>query len=161
MREINFSLYFIHMTKTAWFGVGVFIIAAIAGVILFLIPAPTKAPTTDSGNISEKADLIVVDSLSAGDQIASPLVVTGKARGTWYFEATFPIEVQDASGNVIGQGYAQAQGEWMTNDFVPFQSITLTFAPQPAGSSGTLVLRKDNPSALPENDDSLIIPIVF
>lgn len=149
------------MTKTAWFGIGVFIIAVIAGLVLFILPAPTQAPTEDLGNASAKADLIVVEVLSAGAQISSPLVVKGQARGPWYFEASFPIEIWDASQNVIAQGYAQAQSEWMTTDFVPFESIPLTFAPQPAGSTGMLVLKKDNPSALPENDDSLIIPIVF
>lgn len=112
-------------------------------------PAPAGIP-----------NLITVDSPDPGDRITSPLTITGEARGTWYFEASFPVELRDASGAVIAQHYAEAQGEWMTENFVPFRS-TLSFPAQPAGSQGTLILRKDNPSGLPENDNSVSIPIVF
>ena len=115
----------------------------------------------DIGNANEKADLIIADFPRPGDAISSPLVARGQARGNWYFEASFPVEVLDANGNRIGQGYAQAQGEWMTTDFVPFRSIEVSFPKQPAGSKGTVVLHKDNPSGLPEHDDQLTIPVTF
>ncbi len=54
---------------------------------------------------------------------------------------------------------AQALGEWMTEDFVPF-SASLRFA-VPSTPKGKLVLEKDNPSGLPENADELIIPVYF
>ena len=91
--------------------------------------------------------------------VTSPLTVTGEARGTWYFEASFPVELFDANGLMLAQVPAQAQGEWMTTDFVPF-SVTLTFS-VPTTKTGTLVLKKDNPSGLPEFDDELRIPVVF
>ncbi|MEK7513216.1 MAG: hypothetical protein AAB601_03375, partial [Patescibacteria group bacterium] len=65
-----------------------------------------------------------------------------------------------ADGNVIAGHYATAEGEWMTEDFVPFTS-TLEFPPQPPGAVGVLVLKKDNPSGLPEHDDELRIPVRF
>lgn len=105
-------------------------------------------------------NLITVTSPTSGQQISSPLTITGEARGTWYFEASFPLELRDASGAVIAQHYAEAQADWMTENFVPFRS-TLSFPAQPAGSQGTLILRKDNPSGLPENDNSVSIPVVF
>jgi hypothetical protein len=92
-------------------------------------------------------------------KVASPLTVTGEARGNWYFEASFPVKLLDANGNEIVVSYAQAQGEWMTEDFVPFMS-TLTFA-APSTPTGTLVLQKDNPSGLPENDNSVSVPVTF
>jgi hypothetical protein len=114
----------------------------------------------DIGNELAKMDLITIDSPRPTATVSSPLTITGKARGTWYFEASFPIELQDSSGKVIAQHYAEAQGEWMTENFVPFKA-TLTYPAQPTGSRGKLILRKDNPSGLSQNDDSLIIPIVF
>ena len=147
--------------------IGLFIIILLAAVVLILLPPnQAQAPVvenggTDMGNAAEKQDLIRATTPQPGSQITSPLTVSGEARGTWYFEASFPIEIQDAQGNVIGQGYAQAQGEWMTTDFVAFQSIPITFTAEPTGSAGTLVLKKDNPSGLPENDDQLLIPVVF
>jgi len=43
---------------------------------------------------------------------------------------------------------------------VPF-TATLTFTKPPYENSGTLILKKDNPSGLPQNDAALEIPIVF
>ena len=151
--------------------IGLFIVILVAAAVLILLPAnKANAPVIGDGDIGlpaqadnaiEKQDLIRATTPQPGSQITSPLTVSGEARGTWYFEASFPIEIQDAQGNVIGQGYAQAQGEWMTTDFVAFQSIPITFTAEPTGSAGTLVLKKDNPSGLPENEDQLLIPVVF
>jgi len=94
-----------------------------------------------------------------GEVITSPLTVKGEARGTWYFEASFPVKILDASGNVLGVVPAQAKSDWMTNEFVPFE-VTLSFI-TPATIMGTLVLEKDNPSGLPQFADSVSIPIRF
>jgi len=120
---------------------------------------PAPAPVLDPHGPEAKADLIVVDSPKPGDLVASPLTVTGKARGSWYFEASFPVQLLDADGNVLASGPAQAQNDWMTTDFVPFK-ITLTFTP-PGTVGGTLVLKKDNPSGLPEHEDELRLPVRF
>jgi hypothetical protein len=104
-------------------------------------------------------DMIRVATPQPNQTVKSPLVVSGEARGTWYFEASFPVKLLDANGNILAQAPAQAQGEWMTAEFVPF-SVTLTF-PNPTTATGTLVLEKDNPSGLPEYDDSRSIPIRF
>ena len=142
-----------------WLLGGATLLIIIAAVALFVIPA--KAPTTEPPTPATKDDLIRVDAPLTGTRVASPLVATGAARGTWYFEASFPIELRDAGANVIAEGYAQAQSDWMTENYVPFVSIPLVFPPQSAGSTGVLVVRKDNPSGLPEHDNSLQIPVVF
>jgi len=91
--------------------------------------------------------------------VTSPLLVTGNARGTWYFEASFPVRLLDGNGNEIAITLAQAQGDWMTEDYVPYLAV-LTFT-TPATSTGMLILQKDNPSGLPENEASLQIPVMF
>lgn len=129
----------------------------------FVDLAPEKVvetPPVDVGNAQEKKDLIRVNSVAANDTVESPLTITGEARGTWYFEASFPVELLDADDNVLAQGVAQAQSDWMTEDFVPF-TITLSFTPPASGTTGTLVLRKDNPSGDPSRDDALLIPVQF
>jgi opacity protein-like surface antigen len=113
----------------------------------------------DIGNELEKLDLIRIDSPRPNAVISSPLEIRGKARGTWYFEADFPIRLLDAEGNEIAVAIAQAQGDWMTEEFVPFQA-SLTFT-APGTPGGVLVLQKDNPSGLPENDDELVVPVLF
>ena len=121
------------------------------------LPSSTSTTVTDSAEL--KKDLIVVANLKAGQKIKSPFTVQGKARGNWYFEAFFPYELRDASGTLLAQGPVQASGDWMTTNFVPF-SLVLTF-PTPTTTSGTLTLKKDNPSGLPANDDQLVIPVQF
>lgn len=91
--------------------------------------------------------------------VTSPLAVSGRARGTWYFEASFPVRLLDGNGVELAVVPAQAQGDWMTEDFVPF-SATLNFS-QPATPTGTLVLEKDNPSGLPEHAAQMMVPVRF
>lgn len=112
------------------------------------------------GNEIEKSDLIFLDSPRPNQTVKSPLVVKGQARGFWFFEADFPVELADRDGLVIGQGIAIAQGEWMTEEFVPF-AAEIVFEVPKNKKNGTLILRKDNPSGLPENDDALEIPVLF
>ena len=98
-------------------------------------------------------------SVSAKEQISSPLNLTGEARGTWFFEASLPVAIYDANGLQIALEPAQAQSDWMTTGFVPF-SVTLTFAPA-ATSTGELVIMADNPSGEPQNDKEFRVPIKF
>lgn len=116
------------------------------------------------GNISGKKDLIRVTSPLANAEVSSPVTITGEARGTWYFEASFPVMLTDWDGKIIAQGIAQAQGDWMTTNFVPFKA-TLTFKKSDVvgkySNKGTLILKKDNPSGLPEKDDALEIPVLL
>lgn len=91
--------------------------------------------------------------------ITSPLDIQGEARGTWYFEASFPVKLLDNNGNEIALSVASAQGDWMTENFVPFK-LNLVFS-KPDTETGTLVLIKDNPSGLPQNDAQVSFPIRF
>lgn len=91
--------------------------------------------------------------------VTSPLVVKGEARGNWFFEASFPIRLFDGEGNEIASAIAQAEADWMTTEFVPFEA-TLTFT-LPTTSIGTLVLEKDNPSGLSENNEKIYVPVKF
>jgi hypothetical protein len=86
-------------------------------------------------------------------------LVTGKARGTWYFEASFPVEILDKNGRVLTSGPAQALSDWMTTDFVSF-SATMTVPTSYIGKA-TVVLKKGNPSGLPEYDAFISFPITI
>ncbi|MBI1984547.1 MAG: GerMN domain-containing protein [Candidatus Wildermuthbacteria bacterium] len=117
------------------------------------------ASKTEKESSSLKADLIQVSNIQPNQTIESPLFVQGKARGSWFFEASFPVKLFDSNGFLLGIQPAQALGDWMTRDFVPF-SVSFPFA-VPSALEGTLVLKKDNPSGLPEHDDELPISVVF
>ena len=105
---------------------------------------------------------IHVTSPREGDTITSPVTITGTARGSWFFEASFPISIVNWDGLIIGEGIATAQGDWMTADFVPFTAtIAYTVDPQTPYNRGAVILKKDNPSGLPEHDASTEIPVIF
>ena len=67
--------------------------------------------TEDIGNALELMDFIRLDKPYANQVIFSPLIIEGKARGTWYFEADFPIRLYDANDVEIAVGFGTAQGE--------------------------------------------------
>jgi hypothetical protein len=105
---------------------------------------------------------ITVSSPRPFENVSSPLTITGSARGTWYFEGTFPIVVVDWNGRIIGEGYATAQDDWMTDAYVPFKATAeLYISPETPYGDGRIIFRKDNPSGLFEYDDAYELPIFF
>lgn len=113
----------------------------------------------DIGNELEKQDLIRLNKPRPNRLIKSPLKIEGEARGFWFFEADFPVRLLDANDRELGVAIAKTSLEWMTEDFVSFET-TLEFQ-TPTTKKGTLILEKDNPSGLPENADQLRIPVHF
>jgi len=123
--------------------------------------------TEHVGNIVEKSDLIRISTPQPNTVLTSPFTITGEARGVWFFEASFPVLLTDWDGRIIAEGYAQVKGDpldskasWMTEEFIPFET-EMTFSKPAYGERGTLILKKDNPSGLPEHDDALEIPVFF
>ena len=138
-------------------------IIALALILLgvYVYKNDTLVAETKTVEVGDKSNLIVVTIPEGGRAITSPLTVGGQARGNWYFEGTFPIDVLAADGSVIGKGLATAQGEWMTEEFVPFTGSITSTAPREGMKSGIVLFKKDNPSGLPENEDSLAVPVQF
>ncbi len=133
------------------------------------VPSAEK-PTTDCGeanvNTTTDADTgrvleqkVYLTSPTEGGEISSPLLITGQAQGTWFFEATMPVKLLDAEGNVLAQSYVTADGDWMTEDFIEFAG-TLEFTAEP-GIEATLVIAKDNPSDFPEYDDQVEYAVII
>lgn len=116
---------------------------------------PTQTQTQTENTQSAVRNVNILEN----SLITSPLHVTGEALGTYYFEASFPVKVYDAHGTLLGSVPAQAQSDWMTTGFVPFVA-DVAFSTSTT-ATGTLVLQKDNPSGLPENDAQLVIPVRF
>lgn len=125
-----------------------------------------QATTTTTEIIYQNAssDLIRVELPSPDAVTGKEFSVIGEARGFWFFEASFPVQVLDKDGKVLATAIAEAQpdpvtGEinWMTENFVPFKADLKV--PESYIGRATLILKKDNPSGLPENDASISFPI--
>jgi len=133
-------------------------------------------------------DLVRGLNISNGQKIADGFVLKGEARGTWFFEGSFPWRLVAVGGKggdgnngamprcasqsglpcgqdgaetelLLGNGIATAQAEWMTEKWVPFEAV-LEFDARGA-TAGRLILQKDNPAGLAENEDSLEIEVGF
>lgn len=113
----------------------------------------------EKGDSPQGNQNIIIDSPVAGEVIKSPLKITGKARGPWYFEASFPVRLVDAAGKEIAIAVAQAKGEWMTENFVEFE-VVMPFS-NAETDTGKLIFEKDNPSGLPQFADSFTLPVRF
>ncbi|MFH1430119.1 MAG: Gmad2 immunoglobulin-like domain-containing protein [Candidatus Uhrbacteria bacterium] len=132
---------------------------AIAVVRYGASQALDQAGNTESGPVVwPVADWIHV-SEPQGGVVENPIMVRGEARGSWFFEATFPITVENIDGDVLASHFGTALGEWMTDDFVQFDATLDVFVPEV--TEAMLVLHRDNPSGLPEYDAELRIPITI
>jgi hypothetical protein len=151
------------MNRTLTFSAVALLLLVGAGCAEVPVRAPVvqKMPTATAPVAASRThdDFIRVTNPTADQLVVSPLAVTGEARGSWYFEASFPVVLYDAYGQQLAAVPAQAQGDWMTTNFVSFKA-NLTFS-APTTETGTLVLKRDNPSGLPQNDDELRIPVKF
>ena len=116
----------------------------------------------NQGGSFGKSNIIRLYSPQPGQNIMSPLSIRGEARGNWFFEASFPAVLVNWDGLIIAQGIATAQSDWMTTEFVPFEAtLVFTVDKKAFSNRGALILKKDNPSGLPQYDDALEIPVRF
>jgi hypothetical protein len=132
----------------------------------FSCPPAPEVPDDIAAHIESKSDRITLTGPAPGAVVINPFTISGQARGPWYFEASFPIFLTDWDGKIISQTVATAQGDWMTEDFVPFAAQLDFVNPYKEGDPdsmkrGTLILKKENASGLPEHDDALEIPVRF
>lgn len=138
------------------------LVILLAGAVFYAVSVRTAvAPVEENGGggTETSSPLVKLTTPRPNTEVQSPLLVKGEARGNWYFEASFPVRLLDGNGKELIVVPAQAQGEWMTTEFVPFE-VTLTFG-TPETETGTLILEKDNPSGLPEHADEVRIPVRF
>jgi hypothetical protein len=104
-------------------------------------------------------DLIQITQPLPGQNIKSPLNIEGIAKGYWFFEASFRVELTDENYQLITESNATATKEWMTEDWVPFTG-TLQF-PKPKTKNGYLIFYKANPSGMLEKEMSDTLKIRF
>ncbi len=110
-------------------------------------------------DVVQNKSMVEVDSPTPRAHVSSPLVVEGRARGMWFFEGSFPIDVVSKDGVRIGSGIAEALGDSMVEGFVPF-TAHITFS---VGTTtpGMIVFKKDNPSGDSVRDASTSIEVFF
>ncbi len=141
----------------------VLVIVIVSGVIGYKFYSKHKKQDTKQEQKITKAylktDSLEITNPAISDTINSPFTITGKAKGSWFFEGSFPVLITDSNNNLMGTGVAQAKGDWMTQDFVDF-SADVTFS-KPNTPTGFIIFTNDNPSGLPANQKKEKLEIKF
>ena len=104
------------------------------------------------------SDRIVVERPLPGSALDAALDVRGRARGAWFFEGELGLELIDSDRKVLVRSFATAEGDWMTDGFVPFAG-KLTLDREAQAAAAILVVRKNNPSADRALDERLEVPL--
>lgn len=109
--------------------------------------------------ISGNKDDLMSFSIVPGQRVSGILNVTGSVKGAYFFEANIVLNVLDMNKNILVKSHGDATTDWMTSEPVSFKgSIDLS---QVAKGPAYIEIHNDNASGLPENDKSILIPIII
>lgn len=146
------------------------LILTAGGFFIFSILKETDDSIRDTPNVEQQIAPVVrstpsphpniqINSPSPNELVTSPINITGQARGTWFFEATFPIQLLDSQRNLITESYASTEEDWMTEEFVSFSAELEFELPETQNeksyANAFLILEKNNPSDKRELDDEI------
>lgn len=102
---------------------------------------------------------IIIDLPKENEKVKSPLKISGKAKGNWFFEAEFTAELYDKNDNFMGKAILVAKDEWMTENFVSFEGV-LEFSGYQT-DFGKLYFLSNNASGLPEHQKIFQMSVQF
>lgn len=108
--------------------------------------------------VTATPDIIIIAPTN-NSAVISPLTIEGMAKGPWYFEAVFPVEITDAQHRSLGKKFVTATKDWMSESLVPFTG-ELEFQ-KPTTKTGYLIFKNDNPSGDKKNEKTFEMPIDF
>lgn len=107
------------------------------------------------GNITD----LVSFSILPNTKVSGIVSYKGSIKNAYFFEANILINVLDANKNVLKNSNAGATTDWMTVEPVEFEG-NIDFTGLSKGEA-YLEIHNDNASGLPENDKSVLIPIII
>jgi hypothetical protein len=121
-----------------------------------LAPEKTVSPIAPDAPLSS---VVVVTSPLPHATVDVSFVVEGRAPVGWFSESVFPIQVRDENNNVIARATAHGPTAWKKSTALSWSATVTVLGPYTGPA--TLILLRNNPSGLPENDDAVTIPIVI
>jgi len=102
----------------------------------------------------------VVYSPKNNQEVTSPIQISGKIPGTWFFEGSFPIQLLNSNGDVIATAIAKTSSDWATTSIIDF-SATLEYPKATTTDRGLIMLKNDNPSGDPKLDKKYFIQVIL
>lgn len=91
---------------------------------------------------------------------AEPVIYAGTVKGGYFFEGNIIVNILDQEKKLLKSGHATATTNWMTSEPVGFEG-ELDLVGLPSGGVYYIEIHNDNASGLPENDKSILIPIII
>ncbi len=83
----------------------------------------------------------------------------GIIKNNYFFEGNIRINILNMNKQILKESHATATTDWMTSGPVSFEGV-IDLSMLPKGPA-YMEIHNDNPSGLPENDKSILIPIVI
>jgi hypothetical protein len=142
-------------------GIAIFLCALVAGGLIFInYTAPSSTGSDVTNPPLSQTDEVRPTSVHPSDKITSPVIVSGDAKQDWYAkDGSFPIEIHDVQGNVVGQAIAHRLSASSTMEYVPFNA-SVTFKVPKQGLVGTVVLMR-GVSKGNAQQDTYTVPVTF
>lgn len=146
------------------FGVGVVVVLGIGLYVLqkqpeALAPEPEPVEEVSLEILGNKDDLVYLSIVPGAKMPQQVISYRGSIKNAYFFEANILINILDINKNVLNSSNAMATTDWMTIEPVEFEG-NIDFAGLPSGPA-YFEIHNDNASGLPENDKSVLIPIVI
>lgn len=151
----------------------IFIVLILVAVYLVFFKHKAAAPVEDTTSkmppisdadqikVSGKATIndLIGFSIMPGSKVSGIRSYRGTIQGGYFFEANIRINILDTNKNVLKASNGVATGDWMTSGPVEFEG-NIDFTGLPKGPA-YFEIHNDNASDLPENDKSILIPIII
>ena len=135
-------------------------VLTIAGLVFDWGRKGVVAPISNQSSTTTEESSMQISYPKENQEVTSPIKISGKAQGNWFFEAIFPIKLVDSGGNIISTGQAQAIGDWATSSFVDFSS-EITYDNATSTGRAVLIFKNDNPSGDPARDKYFYLPVIL
>ncbi len=124
------------------------------------VPVSTVVgPAILTGAGTDTAKDLSFFTIAPGTKVSGIISYQGTISGGYFFEANILVNILDSNKKLIKKSHATAKGEWMTSGPVDFEG-SLDFT-NIAKGPGYIEIHNDNASGLPENDKSVLIPVII
>lgn len=121
-------------------------------------PSPINNYNMNRPMLGDTTDLVSF-SVLPNTKVSGLVSYKGSIKNAYFFEANILINVLDANKNALKKSNATATTEWMTVEPVEFEG-NIDFTGLTKGEA-YIEIHNDNASGLPENDKSVLVPIII
>ncbi len=123
------------------------------------IKSNMEGPDYTPPHVEGRAEDLVSFSILPGARVHGVVSYRGTVQGGYFFEANIGINILDANKKLLKASNAMTKEEWTTGGPIDFEG-NIDFTGLKKGPA-YFEIHNDNASGLPENDKSILIPIVI